>query len=367
MKQTPRHVVWHFPSPLAALVVLGLLLGVGPSCSGGGKDAPTAPTTPTTPVTATQLQLTTSAAGAASGAAFTTQPVVAVRDAGANTVTNATHVVTMTVSAGATIVGTATATAVNGVATFSTVGITGTAGTSYTLTFSASGLTSATQSITAYWGPVASLTAGVGFTCGVTSAGAAYCWGWNPSGQLGDNTTGTNRSTPVAVLGVGGGTALTFASLTAGFLHTCGVTIAGAAYCWGANGYGQLGDYTSTSSSTPVAVRGVGGGTALTFASLTAGGQHTCGLTSAGAAYCWGYNGYGQLGDNTTTNRSTPVAVLGVGGGTALTFASLTAGDGFTCGVTSAGAAYCWGYNATGQLGDNTTTTRSTPVAVLKP
>ena len=146
MKQTPRRVVWRFPGPLAALVVLGLLLGVGPSCSGGGKDAPTAPTTPTTPVTATQLQLTTSAAGAAIGAAFTTQPVVAIRDAAGNTVTSGASVVTMTVSAGGTVVGTATRTAVSGVATFSGVGLSGTAAT-YTLTFAASGLTSATQSV----------------------------------------------------------------------------------------------------------------------------------------------------------------------------------------------------------------------------
>ena len=101
-----------------------------------------------TPGAATKLVLTTSATGAASGAAFTTQPVVAVKDANSNTVTSASHVVTMTVSAGASVVGTNTATAVNGVATFSTVGISGTAGTSYTLTFAATGLTSVAQTIT---------------------------------------------------------------------------------------------------------------------------------------------------------------------------------------------------------------------------
>ena len=212
----------------------------------------------------------------------------------------------------------------------------------------------------------ASLTAGDAHNCGLTSAGAAYCWGVNALGYLGDNTT-TDRRTPVAVLGVGGGTALTFASVTAAGVHTCGLTSAGAAYCWGYNPYGELGDNTTTWRSTPVAVLGVGGGTALTFASVTAGVDHTCGLTSAGAAYCWGRNDYDNLGDNTTTHRSTPVAVLGVGGGTALTFASLTAGFEHTCGVTSAGAAYCWGSNSWGQLGDNTTTYRRTPVAVLKP
>ncbi|MCX5763981.1 MAG: hypothetical protein NTU67_05025, partial [Gemmatimonadetes bacterium] len=97
------------------------------------------------------------------------------------------------------------------------------------------------------------------------------------------------------------------------------------------------------------------------FGSLAVGADHTCGLTGAGAAYCWGRNSNGQLGDNTTTNRSTPVAVLGVGGGTALTFASLTAGYQHTCGLTSASAAYCWGLNSSGQLGDNQTAARTYP------
>jgi len=247
------------------------------------------------------------------------------------------------------------------------------------------------------------LTAGEGHTCGVTSGGAAYCWGRNGTGELGDGST-TRRMTPVAVAGE-----LTFQSVTAGYGHTCGVTSGGVAYSWGSNFWGQLGHGDTLLASTPVAVAG-----GLTFSSLTAGAGHTCGVTSGGAAaYCWGQNNVGELGDRSTTRRMTPVAVAGgltfaavtagfyhtcgvtsVGAGfcwggdslgvlgdgssiwmrTApvavvggLTFASVTAGATHTCGVTSSGAAYCWGRDFYGELGDGSTTDRPTPVAVVNP
>jgi alpha-tubulin suppressor-like RCC1 family protein len=190
-----------------------------------------------------------------------------------------------------------------------------------------------------------------GSTCGLTTGGAAYCWGGNTYGQLGDGTA-TQRTTPVAV-----STAEVFESLAAGSEHTCGRTSGGAAYCWGHNDLDQLGagDTLSISRTTPVAVS-----TSLILQALVArSGEHTCGLTSAGAAYCWGLNTNGQLGDGTTTQRATPVAVS-----TAQVFHSLAIGPQHTCGLTSAGAAYCWGYNNHSQLGDGTTTQRTTPVVV---
>ena len=182
-------------------------------------------------------------------------------------------------------------------------------------------------------------------TCGLTSRGAAYCWGYNGYGELGDGTT-SDASSPQAVIG-----GLKFASISAGYYHACGLTTRGAAYCWGYNGYGQLGDGTTDDSDEagPQAVIG-----RLKFASLSAESYyHTCGLTSRGAAYCWGYNGDGQLGDGTTTNSNNngPQAVIG-----GLKFTSIQTGGYHTCGLTSRGAAYCWGYNPNGQLGDGTTT-----------
>jgi alpha-tubulin suppressor-like RCC1 family protein len=98
---------------------------------------------------------------------------------------------------------------------------------------------------------------------------------------------------------------LTFAAVSAGNEHTCGVTIAGAAYCWGENGYGGLlGNGDTTSSSTPVAVSG-----GLTFAAVSLGMYHTCGVTTASAAYCWGFNSYGELGNGSTANSRTPARV----------------------------------------------------------
>ena len=198
---------------------------------------------------------------------------------------------------------------------------------------------------------VASITAGRNHTCAVTTAGATLCWGSNDFGQLGDETT-TLRSVPVAVRGLSSGVA----SITAGDSHTCAVTTAGAALCWGLNIYGRLGDGTTTERSAPVAVHGLSSG----IASITAGLNHTCARTTGGAALCWGLNSSGQLGDGTSTQRTTPVEVQGLNSGVA----SITVGLNHTCAVTTTGAALCWGLNSFGQLGDGTATERSAPVAV---
>jgi len=214
------------------------------------------------------------------------------------------------------------------------------------------------------------LVAGLGHTCGLTSSGAAYCWGFNISGQLGDGTT-TEQDTPTAVLGPGGGAALSFVSLTAGGDYTCGLISDGTAYCWGENATGQLGDGTTIERHTPTAVVGPGGGAALSFASLSAArhatGASVCGITGSGTAYCWGMNFWGELGDGTTTERHTPTVVVGPGGSAALSFASINAGSFHTCGLTGSGAAYCWGENDGGRLGDGTTEQRNTPTAVVGP
>ncbi len=206
----------------------------------------------------------------------------------------------------------------------------------------------------------AQVSAGVTHTCGVTTSGAAYCWGSNNSGQLGAPESnqceigyygGVPCSTsPVAVVG-----GRTFATVSAGNgYHTCGVTTGGAAYCWGDNTWGQLGDGSTTGSGTPVLVSG-----GLSFAVVSTGNGFTCGLTTGGAAYCWGFNTVGELGNGTTTNSAVPVLVAG-----SLTLTAVSAGDSHACALTNGGAAYCWGANRFAQLGDGSTTNRTTPVAV---
>ena len=154
---------------------------------------------------------------------------------------------------------------------------------------------------------------------------------------------------------------LNFVALSAGYSHACGLTRDGAAYCWGSNGSGELGNGTTQESTSPIAVSG-----GLTFAAITAGQGATCGVTTGGAAYCWGYNGYGQLGNAAAplTNAPNPTPLLVSGG---LTFATVSTGYLHTCGVTPQGAAYCWGDNSEGELGDGSTAIHPTSVPVFGP
>ena len=157
-----------------------------------------------------------------------------------------------------------------------------------------------------------------------------------------------------------------FSAVSAGWDHSCGKGLYTAvAFCWGDNASGELGIGTTTGpeqctvggtpvpcSTKPVAV---GGG--LTFYAVSAGNFFTCGVSSM--AYCWGDNTYGQLGNGSTTNSSTPVAVAG-----GLGLSQISVGDFTVCGLVSGGAAYCWGDNTYGQLGNGSTTNSTTPVAV---
>lgn len=199
------------------------------------------------------------------------------------------------------------------------------------------------------------LAAGGSHTCGLTSGGEAWCWGSNSNGQLGN--PGSNGFSAAPVHQPSG---VSFTSLVAGSVHTCGLTPGGTAYCWGANSQGQLGNGQFHDASTPVAVAQPGG---VSWSSLGSAGYHTCALTSSGQAYCWGQNAFGELGDGTTTNRNTPVAVAQPSG---VTFSAM--GTGRTpCALTAAGQAYCWGANNNGQLGDNSLTNRTAPVRVHQP
>jgi len=219
------------------------------------------------------------------------------------------------------------------------------------------------------WEALVAVDGGEVFSCGVNDEGAVWCWGSNDRGQLGDGTE-DDHTVPVQVVGSGGVGMLSGAvGIGAGSKHTCVVKTDGTVWCWGLNDRGQLGDGTNDDHSVPVQVKGSGGtGTLTTVTEITAGLQHSCAVKTDGTAWCWGLNDKGQLGDNTTTDSSTPVQVKGPGGtGTLTTVTEITAGLQHSCAVKTDGTAWCWGLNNKGQLGDNTTTDSSTPVQVKGP
>ncbi len=215
----------------------------------------------------------------------------------------------------------------------------------------------------AYW---SNMSAGQSFTCGMgrynnsLASQIPYCWGFNGSGQLG-NGSFANGLGPIAITMPVTATAFDSGTVSSGGQHACAIeantsTTPGAAWCWGSNGYGQLGNGNAVTGverdSVPQLVTG-----GITFAKIYAGTYHTCALTVAGAAYCWGRNDFGQLGNAVGAAVSTPTAV-----GAGISFRALAIGELYTCGVTgvpnavigpsqSPGTIYCWGDNLFGQLG----------------
>jgi alpha-tubulin suppressor-like RCC1 family protein len=186
------------------------------------------------------------------------------------------------------------------------------------------------------------------------SNGRAYCWGWNPHGQLGDGTT-TNRSVPTLVLG-----GITWSQIATGTYHTCAVNNIGVAYCWGRGADGALGNGTTDPRLVPTPVS-----TAVAFWAVQAGSNFTCGRSRAFPAtiYCWGNNGYGQLGIGSFTNLLKPGAAV-VGGAK---WNDLQVGAYHVCANTYLNLTppnYCWGFNFYGQLGNGQTTPRNQPHAV---
>ena len=259
--------------------------------------------------------------------------------------------------------------------------------------------------------PLPQIYSGGNDTCEIDAYGEAWCWGENRFGQLGDGSF-EERTKPVKVAGGN-----KFVELAVGAEHTCGLTADGRAYCWGANGgapvegfnnndEGALGDGSETNRNVPTPVSG-----GLAFKQISADGGHTCGITTAGAAYCWGYNKHGELGDGSLDNRLAPTRVQGGGfeeivtysfrscglsggrvycwgeplsapnpytpkpedgvphqlGGSYPPLHGLSLGSSSGCALSSAGAAYCWGSDYDGELGQGSLGTyfTETPIPVI--
>jgi alpha-tubulin suppressor-like RCC1 family protein len=316
-----------------------------------------------------------------------------VKDAGGNTLTDRTVTWSSNNTSVATVAqdGTVSGVAAGGPVTITATseGVSGTAQVTVTLPFFA-----ATQVALSY-----------DHACALAVGGGTFCWGTDMSGDLGlgGPPTGERRVNPI----VGG---LSLTSIAVGVSASCGLVAAGDAYCWGSNFFGELGDGTQTSKSSPTAVtggvkfdklfmggspggRGSSGGSGITcglsrstpycwgwdpsalpdspnnspvpavvagshqFATMSVGARDICGIDLDGVAFCWGVGG--SLGDGTTTTRTVPTQVSA-----AQRFVAISAGFIHTCALTTAGAAYCWGSNFWGQLGDGTNTDALVPVAV---
>lgn len=191
-------------------------------------------------------------------------------------------------------------------------------------------------------------------TCFVRADGAVLCWGSNAAGQIGDGTSGNNRTVPTQVPGLA-----QIVSVAAGTSHTCALTAAGAVKCWGSNAEGQLGVGSGVASSnTPVDVANLG-----TANGITAGTAHTCARLTTGAVRCWGRNTNHQLGDGTNAaTQFTPVNVTNLPD--AIT---VSAGGAHTCAIRVGGTVVCWGANNQAQTGRDGDADVLTPGAILAP
>jgi alpha-tubulin suppressor-like RCC1 family protein len=195
--------------------------------------------------------------------------------------------------------------------------------------------------ITGLSGGASTIAVGFGHDCALTNAGGVKCWGNNFAGALGDGTA-AGSVTPVDVVGLSSGVT----AVAVGYTHSCALSGAGAVKCWGGNRIGQVGDGTTNDRSTAVAVSGLQTG----VKAIAAGSYHSCALTAKGGVECWG-DAYGP----------TPVQVSGLQSGVV----AIAAGFGHNCALTSAGGVRCWGSNPEGQLGDGTTSSRATSVDVV--
>jgi alpha-tubulin suppressor-like RCC1 family protein len=240
---------------------------------------------------------------------------------------------------------------------------------------------------------ISKVTAGQEHTCALTTGGGVKCWGNNRNGVLGDGTSGNWRRIPANVFGLATGVV----AISAGYSHTCALSLGGGVKCWGDNLLAQLGTNDNFNRTEPTNVVGLSTG----VAAIATGGFHTCALMTTGGVKCFGYNGSGQVGDPASGFRSKLVDVVGLTAGVvaitaglshtcALTtgggvkcwgsnfngptpvdvagltsgIAAIAAGSGHTCALTEGGGVKCWGGNQFGQLGDNSTDDRLNPVDV---
>ena len=202
---------------------------------------------------------------------------------------------------------------------------------------------------------ISNMALGITHTCAVLTSGGAECWGANNKGQLGNGKT-ANSLIPQPVKGVS-----TAVAVAAGQEQSCALLGSGGIRCWGGNATGALGDGTTNDSSVPVAVKGIRTAVAISAGAESANRGDTCALLADRTVECWGDNEAGQLGTYSGSRSSVPVAIGGITTAIAVAINSGTYG----CALLASGAIKCWGSNVDGQLGDGTTNPSGTPVNVV--
>jgi alpha-tubulin suppressor-like RCC1 family protein len=216
------------------------------------------------------------------------------------------------------------------------------------------------------WGKtIVAIACGDSHTIALDSVGVVHAWGFNGSGQLGNNTNGNanNAAIPIIISSVAGSSLIgkTIVAIAGGGNHTIALDSLGAVHAWGNNIFGQLGNNdpgaisnSGTNSLLPLAVSSYGSLSGKIIVASACGNYHTIALDSLGAVHAWGYNGFGELGNNTTNNSGIPLAISSYGSLSGKTIVAIACGYGYTIALDSLGAIHVWGHNQYGQLGNNT-------------
>jgi alpha-tubulin suppressor-like RCC1 family protein len=200
-----------------------------------------------------------------------------------------------------------------------------------------------------------SVVGGLYHTAALKTDGTLWCWGYNTTyGSLGDNTT-VGKQSPVQTTSFG----TNWKQVSAGSSHTAAIKTDGTLWSWGRNSYGALGDNTIAHKSSPVQTIAYG----TNWKQVDGGVYHTAAIKTDGTLWCWGYNNVGQLGDNTVAHKSSPIQTIAYG----TNWKQVSTGITLTVAIKTDGTLWCWGQNTTGQLGDNTGAggSKSSPVQTI--